>query len=290
MNGRGIEGQPLRQKIYYVYITTQGKWTSMENLETWLPLIRSPGGARALRCQGQDLVDDAGGRYPVQHGIPRLVAPDALQSDDASWNIFFDWIAPLYELNERVGVRLLCGLNLRNEQRRLVESLPIAPGSSLLEVCTGPGVYQPLLAEAVGPRGRLAALDLSWGMVRRCAQRTRRQCPTPFVVQGNGAALPFADASFDHVFHFGGIKLFSSPQRAVMECARVLRPGGLLFLGDEGFAPTIPPRGWRRRLLLRMNPCFRRPPPEVPPRLTLKKQDNVYDGLAFLWTLERAET
>ena len=262
----------------------------MENLETWLPLIRSPGGKSALCRQGQDLVDDAGGRFPVQHGIPRLVAPEALRGDDASWNRFYDWIAPLYEINERVGVRLLCGLDLRDEQRRIVESLAIAPGSSLLEVCTGPGVYQPLLAKAVGPQGRLAALDLSWGMVRRCAERTREQLPTPLVVQGNGVALPFADAAFDSVFHFGGIKLFNSPEHALTECARVLRPGGLLFLGDEGFAPTIPVRGWRRRLLMRVNPCFQRPPPDIPQGLELKKQQNVYDGLAFLWTLERVET
>jgi len=261
----------------------------MEHIEAWLPLLRSPGGALRLRLQGQDLVDDAAGRYPVKDGIPRLLGPEALQGGQARWQRFFDWLAPGYDLSERVGGRLLCGLDLRAEQRRLVESLPIVPSSSLLEVCTGPGVFQPLLAKAVGPQGRLAALDLSWGMVRLCAQRTRGQRPAPFVVQGNGAALPFADTSFDHIFHFGGIKLFSSPEQALTECARVLRPGGLLFLGDEGFIPTTTARDWRRRLLLRVNPCFRRPPPEVPPQLTLKKQEHVYDGLAFLWTLERAE-
>jgi ubiquinone/menaquinone biosynthesis C-methylase UbiE len=259
----------------------------VENLEAWLPLLRSPGGGRSLHHQGQDLVDDAGGRYPVEDGIPRLLDPEALRGGQARWKRFFDWFAPLYDRSERVGVRVVCGLDLRAEQRRIVESLPIVPGSSLLEVCTGPGVYQPLLAKAVGTQGRLAALDLSWGMVRICAQRTRGQRPVPLVVQGNGAALPFADASFDHVFHFGGIKLFSSPEQALAECARVLRPGGLLFLGDEGFIPTVPARGWRRRLLLRVNPCFRRPPPRVPPQLTLKRQENVYDGLAFLWTIER---
>jgi ubiquinone/menaquinone biosynthesis C-methylase UbiE len=106
-------------------------------------------------------------------------------------------------------------------------------------------------------------------------------------VQGNGAALPFADGTFDFVFHFGGIKLFSSPDTGISECARVLRPGGLLFLGDESYIPTIPPKGWRRRLVLRMNPGFRRPPPQVPPSLKLEKEENVYDGLAFLWTLGR---
>ena len=260
----------------------------MENLETWLAVLRSPGGTRPLSWQGQDLVDDAGQRYPVDGGIARLVDPESLRGDDAKWNRFYDWFAPLYEFNEQALGWLLSGLNMRAEQCRLVQSLPIAPGSSLLEVCTGPGVYQPWLARAVGPQGRLAAVDLSLSMVRRCALRTRAQRPTPLVVQANGSALPFAEATFDYVFHFGGIKLFTSPQQALTECARVLRPGGLLFLGDEGFIETVPVRGWRRRLVLNFNPGFRRPPPDIPPQLTLVRQQDPYDGLAFLWTLARS--
>jgi ubiquinone/menaquinone biosynthesis C-methylase UbiE len=108
-------------------------------------------------------------------------------------------------------------------------------------------------------------------------------------VYGNGAALPFADESFDYIFHFGGIKLFTAPQDALVECARVLRPGARLFLGDEGYEPTTPPRDWRRRSLMQMNPGFQRPPPPVPPQLKSMAQKDVYDGLGFLWTLDRAE-
>jgi len=110
------------------------------------------------------------------------------------------------------------------------------------------------------------------------------------VVQANGDQLPFADASFDYVFHFGGIKLFTSPEKALLECARVLRPTGRLFLGDEGFEPTIPKRGWRRQLLVRINPGFQKAPPELPNQFKLIEQRQPYDGLAFLWTLERIET
>ncbi len=261
----------------------------MANLDSWLGDLRSPGGLHRLRGERDELIDEAGRHYVVTDGIPRLLDAKDVAGDDAHWNRFYDWFAPLYEHSEHVFSRLLTGLDMRKEQLRLVKSLPITPGSTLLEICTGPGVYQPWLARAVAAQGRLAALDLSWGMIRRCAHRTRAQHPAPLCVQGNGAALPFAAGTFDFVFHFGGIKLFSSPEIGISECARVLRPGGLLFLGDESYIPTIPAKGWRRRLILRMNPGFRRPPPQVPASLKLEKEDNVYDGLAFLWTLRRVD-
>ena len=259
----------------------------MTNLDSWLADLRSPGGLHRLSRERDDLIDEAGHHYVVTDGIPRLLDAKDVGGDDAHWNRYYDWFAPIYEHSERALSRLLIGLDMRKEQRRLVESLPLTSGSTLLEVCTGSGVYQPWLARAVSAQGRLVALDLSWGMLRRCARRTRAQRPAPLCVQGNGAALPFADGTFDFVFHFGGIKLFSSPDTGISECARVLRPGGLLFLGDESYIPTIPPKGWRRRLILRMNPGFRRPPPQVPRSLKLEKKENVYDGLAFLWTLRR---
>jgi ubiquinone/menaquinone biosynthesis C-methylase UbiE len=213
-----------------------------------------------------------------------------LTGSDAQWNRFYDVFAPLYELNERFFGWAFTGLHMRAEQARMVASLGIKSGCSLLEICTGPGVFQPLLAQAIGTGGRIVALDLSMGMLRQCARRTRQQRPVPLVVQANGDNLPFADASFDYLFHFGAIKLFTSPEKALLECARVLRPGARLFLGDEGFEPTIPKKGWRRQLLMRLSPGFRKPPPELPNQLKLIERKDVYDGLAFLWTLERIET
>ena len=259
----------------------------MADLESWILDLRSPGGVQRLRREQDELVDESGERYRVIDGIPRLLRDEAVVGADASWNRFYERFAPFYEWNERLIARLLSGLDMRAEQRRMIESLPIGSGGKLLEVCTGPGVYQPWLARALGPHGRLAALDLSWAMLRRCARRTRRQLPSPLCVQGNGSALPFADGTFDFVFHFGGIKLFTSPEAGIAECARVLRPGGLLFLGDEAHASTIPLRGWRRHLVLRFNPGFQRLPPKAPRNLTVEKEETVYGGLAFLWTLRR---
>jgi ubiquinone/menaquinone biosynthesis C-methylase UbiE len=260
------------------------------DLDSWIPMMRSPGGSQALRRRGEGLVDAAGTPYPVEHGIVRMLGAEAPVGDDARWNRFYEWFAPFYDANERLLGRAFSGVDVVDARRRIVEGLAIDPGCTLLEVCTGPGVYQPLLARAVAANGRLAALDLSFAMLRRCAQRTREQVPRPLLVQANGATLPFADATFDAVFHVGGIKLFSMPDRGVQECARVLRTGGRLFLGDEGFAPTIAARDWRRRILPRVNPGFLREPPAIPAGLALRKQEWVYGGLMFLWTLERVST
>jgi ubiquinone/menaquinone biosynthesis C-methylase UbiE len=260
----------------------------MIDLETWLPVLRSPGGGQHLRRADGDVVDESGRQYPIIDGLLRLLPDGGPTPEDARWAAFYDRMAPVYDRTERWGARLMFGLDLRAEQRAMVAALRLAPGSRVLEVSPGPGIFQPWLAAAVGKDGALAALDLSWGMVRRCAARTRRQVPTPLVCQGDGTALPFADGAFDALFHFGGIKLFSRPDAALREFARVVRVGGQVFVGDEGYSPDLPD-DWRRRMLVRMNPGFLQPPPSLPPQLSLVRESWVYAGYAFLWSLTRTD-
>lgn len=86
---------------------------------------------------------------------------------------------------------------------------------------------------------RVVASDLSAGMLgqARTVDRDRRLTPPP-LVQCDGAALPFADAAFDVVFTAYGVFPFVADSAgALRECARVLRPGGLL-----AFSTTHPIR------------------------------------------------
>lgn len=52
-------------------------------------------------------------------------------------------------------------------------------------------------------------------------------------VQGNAESMPFADSSFDYVSSFNSLDHVDSPDAAIAEIKRVLRPGGYFLLLTE---------------------------------------------------------
>ncbi len=89
------------------------------------------------------------------------------------------------------------------------------------------------LGAALADRGAsVVATDLSLRWLVLAAKRLAERQPTPDVelVACAAEAMPFEDASFELVAASDVIEHVESPERFVRECARVLRPGGLLFL------------------------------------------------------------
>ena len=54
-------------------------------------------------------------------------------------------------------------------------------------------------------------------------------------VQADGQRLPFADAAFDWVFSHAVIEHVADAQRYLHECARVLKPGGSMYLSTAPY-------------------------------------------------------
>jgi SAM-dependent methyltransferase len=124
-------------------------------------------------------------------------------------------------------------------------------------------------------------------MLRACSRRGRRNRLDPLLIQANASYLPFVDDSFDAVFHFGGVKLFSEPGRALDEFVRVAKPDALVAWGDEGFGAGAP-TGWRRRALQRINPGFVEPVPPLPQGVSDAAEHEVMNGCAWLIVARKA--
>jgi len=111
----------------------------------------------------------------------------------------------------------------------LVDQLDPRPGQTVLELTSGPGETGFLVAERLGPDGRLVSTDLVPAMVevarRGAADRGLRNVEFQ-VIDAQDIDLP--DASVDGVLSRFGLMLVPDPARAFGEMRRVLRPGGRL--------------------------------------------------------------
>ncbi|MGQ0823884.1 MAG: ubiquinone/menaquinone biosynthesis methyltransferase [Actinomycetota bacterium] len=151
----------------------------------------------------------------------------------------FDRIAPRYDACNRV---LTFGMDI-GWRRRAVRALDLPPGAHVLDVACGTGdLCRDLTAAGFVPIG----VDFSAGMLR--AARTDAS-----LVRGDALQLPFPDASVDGVTCGFALRNFRALDPFLVECARVLRPGGRIALLDVA-EPTDPLRRavhafWFRRMV-----------------------------------------
>ena len=111
------------------------------------------------------------------------------------------------------------------EQRRLMlEALRLAPGESVLDVGSGPGLLAAEMAAALGPMGAVHGLEPSESMraLARARELADDAAPMAFV-SGDAAALPFEDASFDVVVSTQVYEYVADLPPALTEAHRVLR-------------------------------------------------------------------
>ena len=218
-------------------------------------------------------------KWKTRNGILSMSWPEELDGSDGSYNRFYNLFAPFYDLNERIFSKLLFGIDTIEGRKEIISNLGLRTGMRILEVSPGPGVFQRYLKKETGETGEIVALDLSMGMLRQCQKKNRDI--NVHLIHGNAQFLPFADNSFDALFHFGGVNLFNDPAKAISEFIRVVRKDGIVSWGDEGISPSY--RNERRKkMALRINPGFGKPHPAVPPSVTDVKQYDVYGGLAYL--------
>ena len=113
--------------------------------------------------------------------------------------------------------------------RQAIQSLPCLHGQTVLEPGCGTGRLTRILAEQVGPQGRVLAMDISSKMVQKAHRKVGKlpnvhlRCAAmeACVLPGEGVDLVFCHQVFPH---------FDDQQRAAEIMAGCLRPGGRLMI------------------------------------------------------------
>ena len=106
----------------------------------------------------------------------------------------------------------------------------------LLDCGCGPGSITAGLAAAVSP-GECLGIDISSDRIATARQAHASHPNLRFEV-ADVESLPFDDASFDAVF-LHTVLQHVNPVAAVAQCARVLRPGGVIGISDADFGGSL---------------------------------------------------
>lgn len=157
---------------------------------------------------------------------------------ESSVAAMFDEIAPDYD---RLNTLLTFGFDGR-WRHAAVDATQLTSGGSAIDVATGTGKLALELADRVGPFGRVLAVDLAPGMIRRASFLHRDVVQLEFRV-GNALALPVGDGEFDAATIAFGLRNLTDYEAGFREMRRVVRPGGRLVCLEL----TVPrPRWWAR--------------------------------------------
>jgi SAM-dependent methyltransferase len=100
----------------------------------------------------------------------------------------------------------------------------------VLDLGCGMGGFLAGLAALSEAGARIVPSDVSLESLGHCRERG-----FPSGVLSSGYALPFADAAFDLVCMFDAIEHIPDDQRVMREVARVLRPGGSVFVSVPAY-------------------------------------------------------
>jgi ubiquinone/menaquinone biosynthesis C-methylase UbiE len=243
------------------------------------PLTGSP---LTIAADGKTLTSEDGTIYEVgDTGIVNMLYPKELLPGDAHEQYLYDQAFLRYDKGVSWVFETLNHSDEAATRRFFIDLMDLKPGMKALEVGAGTGKDSALILEKVKPGGTAVLSDLSPNMLKLAQEKLSTEDVNVHYFLGNGSYLPFADDTFDAVFHFGGINTFSERKRAFDELTRVVRPGGKVVVGDESVAP------WLRNTptyatLLKANPLFRAEVPieDVPANVENFKLHYVF-GNAF---------
>lgn len=123
-------------------------------------------------------------------------------------------------------------------------------GQVVLEIGPGPGYFTPHIARQVAAQGCVVALDINALLLRRALSAVQRVGLSALVhgVRADALALPLGGDRVDRALLVTVSGEISDRMVLFRELHRVLRPGGMVLIGevwsDPGFSPSSRIQAW----------------------------------------------
>lgn len=140
---------------------------------------------------------------------------------------------------------ITCACSQGQVMKRRAAVVPQARGD-VFELGCGGGINQSFYD--AGAVTSYAGIDPHEGLLAAARAAAQAKGWQADLRQGVGEAIPFADATFDHVVCTFTLCSVSNPALVLSELRRILRPGGAVLFLEHGRAPDAGIAGWQRRI------------------------------------------
>ena len=111
---------------------------------------------------------------------------------------------------------------------QMARRLNIEPGSTVLDVGTGTGVFLPFLLRKIGRNGRIVALDIAEEMLKKA--KAKGFNGNIDYLCADVTDIPLDDEIFDTIVCYSSFPHFRDKPGALAEMNRVIKTGGRLFI------------------------------------------------------------
>ncbi|MCX6064988.1 MAG: methyltransferase domain-containing protein [Chloroflexi bacterium] len=168
--------------------------------------------------------------YSILEGISYFIEPKKLIHSNRLFSHLRNWFSWGYAPFSKVAFAYI-GMDEATGRREITDQLE-PRGGKVLDVSVGSGVNLPYLVRRQDV-GEVFGMDTSPWKLKRCQSLLRKKCWAVDLFLGNEEQLPFKDASFDSIFHIGGINSINNKKAAIDEMIRVAKPGARVLIAAE---------------------------------------------------------
>lgn len=119
------------------------------------------------------------------------------------------------------------------QRRAITEALQLKPGMAVADIGAGTGVFLEPFAQAIGPQGKLYAIDIAPKFIDHLHHRATTSGLTQVsAILGQEQRVPLPESTIDLAFVCDTYHHFEYPQAMLASIHRALRPGGTLVVID----------------------------------------------------------